>query len=185
MMMSPRIPRRLSRITRRSFQSPVPDFLRTIVTTALGLLVLSASSVQAECRNDMVQLRGSWGTAEFSVEIADTPATRARGLQGRDSLGGMNGMLFIFERPGTVSFWMKDTRIPLDMLFISESGVVSKIHHNATPYDLTAIPGGSGISAVLEINGGLSGQFGLNPGTEVRHPQLEQTIAAWPCNPEG
>lgn len=93
----------------------------------------------------------------------------------------LSGMLFIYERPTRASFWMRNTLIPLDMLFIDPDGRVAHIHENAIPLDETAIPGGDGRLAVLEINGGLSSQLGLEVGSIIRHPQMPQDIAIWPC----
>ena len=146
-----------------------------------ALTVIVGSSVAAECSPDTVSLRGEWGRAEFSVEIADTPQRRARGLQGREHLPSAAGMLFLYESAGPASFWMKGTPIHLDMLFISEDGTVSHIHRNAVPYDTTPIRADGAIAAVLEINGGLSEQFGISEGTEIRHPALDQDLAAWSC----
>jgi len=79
-------------------------------------------------------------------------------------------------------FWMENTLIPLDMLFLDDNGVVQHVHENAIPLDRTGIDGGSGIRYVLEINGGLASVLGLEPGAELRHPVLNQETAAWPCN---
>ena len=148
---------------------------------SVALAVGISGAVAADCSPESVSLRGEWGQAKFSVEIADTPQQRARGLQGRDHLPSAAGMLFLYESAGPASFWMKDTPIHLDMLFISEAGTVSEIHRNAVPYDTTPIRANGAIAAVLEINGGLSEQFGISEGTEVRHPAFDQSLAAWPC----
>ena len=79
---------------------------------------------------------------------------------------------------------MKNTLIPLDMIFADETGTVRRIHENAVPLDRTPIPGGDGIQYVLEINGGMSATLGLSPGDEMRHPAIAQNLAAWPCAAE-
>nr|MCU0912617.1 DUF192 domain-containing protein [Paracoccaceae bacterium] len=89
---------------------------------------------------------------------------------------------FVYERPQPVAFWMKNTLIPLDMVFTDAAGVVTKVHENAVPHDLTAIPGGGDVLTVLEINGGLARAIGIAPGAELRHPALPQDAAAWPCD---
>jgi len=139
------------------------------------------SSIAGGCSNDRVQLHGDWGYAEFDVEIADTGELRARGLMHRQSMPLRNGMLFVFTRPQTTAFWMRNTLIPLDMLFATEDGVVHRLHENAIPLDETLILGGSDIKFVLEINGGLSSRYGINEGTLLRHPSIDPKIAAWPC----
>ena len=144
-------------------------------------LVLTGTVAQAVCAPDHVDLRGNWGQARFAVEIADTPRARSRGLMHRESLPRQSGMLFVYEYPQPVSFWMRNTLIPLDMIFVDDAGVVRRVHANAIPHDETAIPGGSDILVVLEINGGLASAFGINPGSQLRHPSLGPD-AAWSCD---
>lgn len=151
-----------------------------VLGLAAALVALSALQAAAACDADRVELRGDWGTARFRVEIADTPDTRARGLMFVEELPASSGMLFVYDRPGAQSFWMKNTLIPLDMLFIRPDGTVQYVHDNAVPGDLTPISGGDGVLAVLEINGGLAGQLGIEEGAEVRHPAFGED-AAWPC----
>ena len=116
------------------------------------------------------------------VEIADDAGERAQGLMHRTSLAGSAGMLFIYEEPQPLSFWMRNTLIPLDLLFIDSRGVVQHIHHNAIPLDESPLEGGSdALLAVLEINGGLSARMGITPGTELRHPAFAGRNPAWPC----
>ena len=152
-----------------------------IAVVALALLWL-AGAAAAACRPDVVDLRGPWGQARFTVEIADTPATQARGLMHRESLPRGAGMLFLYDTPQRVAFWMRNTLIPLDMIFMDPSGTVTRIHHEAVPLDETPIDGGPGVLAVLEINGGLARRLGIDVGSELRHPRLPQSAAAWPCD---
>jgi hypothetical protein len=67
------------------------------------------------------------------------------------------------------------------MVFLDASGTVTRVHANAVPLDRTAIDGGAGVQAVLEINGGLAAALGIVPGSVLRHPGLPQAVAAWPC----
>lgn len=144
--------------------------------------VLAAGPALAQtCATDRVDLRGDWGSATFAVEIADTADERAQGLMFRESMPRSAGMLFIYERPQRVAFWMRNTLIPLDMIFLDESGKVIRIHENAVPGDETSIPGGGRVLAVLEINGGLSSAMGIDVGSVLRHPELPQNKAAWAC----
>ena len=133
------------------------------------------------CKADQVALRGDWGQALFHVEVADDEQERARGLMHRDSMPKFSGMLFLYPSPRRVGFWMKNTLIPLDMLFIDRTGTVENVHRMARPMDETPIFGGDDILAVLEINGGLAEELGIVPGTQIRHPALDQAVAAWPC----
>lgn len=134
----------------------------------------------AGCEMGEVRLRWDGGQARFSVEIADDAGERGQGLMHRESMARSSGMLFIYPRPGRVSFWMRNTLIPLDMIFMDAQGVVQKVHSNAVPLDETPIPGGNDILAVLEINGGLARAFGIGPGAQMLHPAFGAD-AAWPC----
>lgn len=149
--------------------------------SALMMLLMGAQQVWA-CSANQIALRGDFGTVRFRVEVADTPATRAQGLMFVSDLPQMSGMLFVYERPQSVSFWMENTLIPLDMVFADETGTVQRVHANAIPRDRTPISGGEGIQYVLEINGGLAARFGIKPGDQMRHPAIAQNLAAWPCS---
>jgi len=157
---------------------------RALLGLAAALLFSGAAlaEVSTPCSPAQAELKGDNGTVRFSVEIADTAAERAQGLMYREKMATSEGMLFFFERPQKVSFWMKNTLIPLDMLFISPQGRVEKIHENAIPGDLTPIQGGSGILAVLEINGGLARRLGIKAGSIIRHPGFDQSNALWACS---
>lgn len=148
----------------------------------LLVLMLQAAPLAAACRDDQVEMRGPWGAARFSVEVADTDATRARGLMHRESMPQRAGMLFIYDSPRRASFWMRNTLIPLDMIFADETGLVTRVHSRAVPLDETPIDGGDDVLMVLEINGGLAERFGIAEGSELRHPRLDQDTAAWPCD---
>lgn len=89
-------------------------------------------------------------------------------------------MLFVYDAPQIATFWMRNTLIPLDMIFADETGLVTHVHENAVPLDETTINGGENVQYVLEINGGLAGRLGIGPGTELRHPSIGDQ-AAWPC----
>ncbi|MCB1391160.1 MAG: DUF192 domain-containing protein [Rhodobacteraceae bacterium] len=152
------------------------------LTGAVVALSMAGSALATECREDRVQLRSDQGTAAFSVEIADTNEERALGLMHRASMPRFSGMLFVFERPQRAVFWMENTLIPLDMLFIDARGIVQTVHANAVPMDRTPIDGGENILYVLEINGGMAARLHLEPGAELRHPAITPALAAWPCD---
>lgn len=146
---------------------------------ALALTARAAGAAQG-CDPSQAILRGDWGEAAFSVEIADNDETRARGLMFRKSMPDFSGMLFVFDKPQQARFWMKNTFIPLDMLFIDASGVVRRIKQNATPHSTAIIDGGTGIKAVLEVNGGIVARLGISLGSQIQHPAFGAS-AAWPC----
>ena len=150
------------------------------VTGVLFALWTGYAAAQ-DCAPDSVFIKGDWGQARFSVEIADTDALRARGLMYRDHLAASAGMLFVYDVPGPLSFWMRNTRIPLDIIFIDQTGTVRRVHPMATPFDETPIYGGDNLTHVLEINGGLAKRLGLDAGSAVRHESFYKNSAAWPC----
>jgi uncharacterized membrane protein (UPF0127 family) len=148
---------------------------------AILLLLTAQAALGAACRDDTVLLQGDWGEARFAVEIADDPQERSQGLMHRESLPLSAGMLFVYPRAQSLSFWMRNTLIELDMLFIDPRGVVAHIHHRAQPGDETPVFGGTGLTHVLEINGGLARRLGITTGTVVRHPSFDPSVAAAPC----
>lgn len=103
----------------------------------------------------------------YEVEVAANDLAIARGLMHRRSILPEQGMIFLFSSPRPVSFWMRNTKIPLDMVFIAETGEIIKIHERALPMDETLIPSGGPVIAVLEINGGQAAMDGLRVGDMV------------------
>ncbi|OYX44297.1 MAG: hypothetical protein B7Z02_05965 [Rhodobacterales bacterium 32-67-9] len=152
-----------------------------ILRAAIAALFL-AGPAAAACSGSVAEFRWDGGQARFAVEIADDAGERANGLMFRERLPASAGMLFIYERPQPVSFWMKNTLIPLDMVFIGPDGRVNGVHANAVPGDLTPIPGPEGTLMVLEIQGGLAARLGLGEGAELRHPAVDPATALWACD---
>lgn len=134
-----------------------------------------------ECRPEVLDWRGPAGSGRFNVEIADSPDERSRGLMFRENLPRSAGMLFVYPAPQHASFWMRNTLIPLDMVFVDSAGRVTVVHSEAVPGDETPIDGGDGVQFVLEINGGLARRMGLGPGSVLRHPSIDPATAVWPC----
>lgn len=151
---------------------------RLIAALVAGL----AGPSSAACLPDAVELRGPEGKARFTVEVADDGAERAQGLMFRESMPTGAGMLFVYDAPQRASFWMKNTLIPLDMIFADPAGRVTRVHSNAVPGDTSPINGGDGVQYVLEINGGLAARMGIAAGWELRHPAIVQSGAVWPCD---
>lgn len=155
-----------------------------VVTLGPGQAIAAGQSVStaatAACRADQLSLRWAGGQARFTVELADTAASRNQGLMHREKLAPSAGMLFIYERPQHASFWMRNTLIPLDMIFMDDTGRVTRIHSNAVPLDETAIDGGAGVRFVLEINGGFAKRLGIVEGAEMQHPSIG-AAARWEC----
>lgn len=123
-----------------------------------------------------LQIQTSTQTIDFDVEIADTPETHAKGLMYRDSLPQNGGMLFVFDTLSWPQFWMKNTKISLDMIYIDEKGIISGIHPDAVPYDETPIPPPAAALAVLEIAGGSTKTLGISTGDKVIHRIFEKDL---------
>lgn len=104
---------------------------------------------------------------ELTVEIAETPAEKAQGLMFRRSLGEKEGMLFLYAEPQDVSMWMRNTYIPLDMVFVAKDGTVASIAERTIPFSEAHISSGGQVLAVLEINGGTAEKLGLKPGDQL------------------
>lgn len=155
-------------------------FAKYLSCALVFFAVVSAAKAQG-CADTIVDLRSGGSQLRFTVEIADDEAERAKGLMFRAGLGQFSGMLFVYDSPIVAAFWMKNTYIPLDMLFMDAKGTVTQIVENAEPR--TTIPrlGGTGVKFVLEINGGLARKFGIGIGAVMRHPVVEQSVAVWPC----
>ena len=106
---------------------------------------------------------------EFLVELAVTPAQQAQGLMFRRSMPAERGMLFVYRPARRASMWMKNTFIPLDILFIAADGRIVKIVERTVPKSLAAISSGETVLAVLELNAGTASRLGIAPGDRVLH----------------
>jgi len=117
-------------------------------------------------------LKTSTGDHSFNIEVMVTDNERALGLMYRRSLPENAGMLFLYNPPQQATMWMKNTLIPLDMVFISPDARVHRIEENAEPFSQTLIPSDGDVVAVLELNGGEADKIGLKPGDKVIYPGL-------------
>jgi uncharacterized membrane protein (UPF0127 family) len=115
-----------------------------------------------------LEIRTSTGKVHnFKVEVAQTDAEQARGLMFRDSLGPDAGMIFPMDPARPASFWMKNTVIPLDMIFVRPDGTIARIAPETVPHSLEPVDSGEPVSAVLEIAGGRAAQLGIAEGDKV------------------
>lgn len=119
---------------------------------------------------DIVIQTQSGETLPFSIELALTPQQQMMGMMHRTEMADDSGMLFLFNQISVRSFWMKNTLIPLDMLFIDQAGIIQHIHHEAVPRDLTGISSQVPVRGVLELKGGMSKKLGIQKGDQVVHP---------------
>jgi uncharacterized membrane protein (UPF0127 family) len=114
-----------------------------------------------------LQIRSGGRTHDFTVEVAQTPEEQAQGLMFRRSLGPKAGMLFPFNPARPASFWMKNTLIPLDLIFIGGDGRIERIGANAVPQSLEPVSSKGPVVAVLEIAGGRAAELGLKEGDQA------------------
>lgn len=143
-----------------------------LVMVVLGGSALKGGAVQAANLGptlETVEIQTAGGVRRFTVEVMANEIDRQRGLMFRTSLPDNQGMLFDFEVPRIVAMWMKNTLIPLDMLFIDKEGQIVRIEENAAPQTLTPRPSGKPVLAVLELGGGVAAKHGIRPGDRVRH----------------
>jgi len=145
--------------------------MRTFRWTAFvlfGLLVAAGPVRPAGLQT--LEIVSKTGVQAFSVELVENDADRAKGLMYRKELPEGKGMLFDFHREQDVSFWMQNTYIPLDMLFIRADGRILRIAENTEPLSTRMIASGGPVRAVLEVIGGTARKFGIAPGDRVAHP---------------
>jgi uncharacterized membrane protein (UPF0127 family) len=140
---------------------------------ALVVILGVATACSADNRGVLHTAKGDFA---FNLEIADTEAQRERGLMFRTSLASDAGMLFDYHREQLAAFWMQNTLIPLDMVFIGEDGTVKTIHVNARPLDTTSIPSEVPVRFVLEIAGGRALEIGLKVGDKFEHPRVNSPV---------
>lgn len=149
---------------------------RNLIVSAL-LVLATLLPAFAQDNEDVAVIHWGEESFTFAVEIADTPEATSRGLMFREELAPDAGMLFDFVDERQASFWMQNTLIPLDMLFIKADGEIVRIHENAIPLDTTPIPSGEPVRFVLEIPGGRSAELGLEAGARLEHPRVEAETA--------
>ena len=141
--------------------------------TGAILAVLMVAMPLAACSDEgKLVLHSSTGDYNFNVDVVDTPELMAKGLMFVQDLADDAGMLFDFKQEKPVSFWMQNTFIPLDMIFVGADGVVKTIHVNARPQDLTSIPSQVPVQFVLEIPGGRTEELGIKPGDTMEHDRV-------------
>lgn len=153
--------------------------LRHVVKSAVMALLffMLASAAQAQERqaftSEPLTIETASGkTHDFVAELALDDAQRAQGLMFRKSMPSENGMLFDFGEARAVAMWMRNTLIPLDMLFIGSDGRITHIHENAVPHSEAIISSRGPVKFVLELNGGTAKRSGIKPGDMVRSAQI-------------
>ena len=142
----------------------------------MAFLAAVRSLADTNCTHEQISIYfKTQQQAKFCVELAINNEERQRGLMFRKGMELSDGMMFVYERPQSVSFWMKNTSISLDIIFADEAGVITKIFENARPFSTTSIFGGYDVQYVLEINAGLTKSLGIKTGGLIKHSLLLPT----------
>ena len=147
------------------------DGIRALLALALFGLLLGHATAQdaASGPTELLSIVGRQGRHVFAVEVMRTDADRSRGLMYRRTMAPDHGMLFDFQASAPVAMWMKNTYLPLDMLFIRPDGSIARIATNTEPLSTKVIPSGEPVVAVLELNAGVTAKLGIKAGDQVDH----------------
>jgi uncharacterized protein len=146
---------------------------RHLLLLATVLFALSGSAAPGQLATfptAELSIVSASGPHRFTVELATTPGQMEQGLMFRQSLAADAGMLFDYKAPAMAAMWMKNTLIPLDMLFVDEHGHIINIHERAVPGSLDPIAAAAPARAVIELNGGTAARLGIRPGDQVVFP---------------
>ena len=138
----------------------------------LASACLRPAEAQSKLPVETITIDTKSGPHSFTMEIAADDESRERGLMYRTAMAPDAGMLFDFHTPQSVAFWMENTVLPLDMLFVRADGTIARIKANATPYSRENIPSGEPVQLVIELNAGRAAALGIAEGARVHAPQL-------------
>jgi hypothetical protein len=151
---------------------------RTLVSLLMSVLTgLPAPSRAADIQEfpkSELTIVSSTGRHQFHVEVAETQAQMTQGLMFRRTLAADAGMLFDYKQPTMATMWMRNTLIPLDMLFVDAHGRIVNIQQRAVPQSLDLIAAAAPVRAVIELNGGTTARLGIAPGDQVLHPIFDK-----------
>ena len=154
--------------------------MQLLVKRFLLLVLMIYPITSNACETGFLTIKFNGKQSKIWVELAATIEDRKKGLMFRDKLDLGSGMLFVYEYPQEVNFWMKNTKISLDIAFVDKSGVIKRVVHNTVPYSLDIIPGGKNIQYVVEVNAGSSEEMNLLEGSQIQHQKLGEA-AIWQC----
>lgn len=148
--------------------------MRIWLASVFLVIGLGTGSIAQDRRPEPLSITVAGGeTHVFEVEIAETFEEKARGLMHRRSLAPDGGMLFVYTKELRQSMWMKNTLIPLDMLFIRQNGRIAHIHERAVPGSLATISSRGRVLAVLELRGGTVARLGIRKGDRVAYDAFD------------
>ena len=140
------------------------------ISLAIASLILLLPAAYAQLETSQLKIVSDEAEHSFTVELADDPAEVQAGLMNREALASEAGMLFDFGQPREANMWMKNTLIPLDMLFLDIDGTILAIARDTVPGSLRRINPGVPVKGVLELNAGKAEELGIEPGDTVQHP---------------
>ena len=141
---------------------------------ALAALPAAGQRRLAKFERGILVIRSGGREHRFSVEVARTPREHSQGLMFRRRMAPDAGMLFVYDPPRPVSMWMRNTYLPLDMLFIAPDGRISRIVERTVPLSEENIPSRGTVRAVLELNAGTTARLGIEPGATVATPAIDR-----------
>ncbi len=158
---------------RRCAEAMRPMVLAVVLTLpGLPLGVVEPARAETPAASARLEIRTARATHAFSIEIADTDAKRAEGLMFRTEMAPDHGMLFDFKREEAVWFWMKNTYLPLDMIFARADGTIASIAENTTPLSEATVPSGAPVRFVFEVVAGTAARLGIKAGDRLVHPRM-------------
>ncbi|MCJ2013453.1 DUF192 domain-containing protein [Methylobacterium sp. J-076] len=143
--------------------------LAPVVAVPLVPAAAQAVAKAAQAPTETLTIATAGGARRFAVEVMRDDASRSRGLMFRRHMAPDHGMLFDFERDEPVTMWMKNTYLPLDMVFIRPDGTVSRVAADTEPLSTAIIPSNGPVLAVLELNAGTAARLGIKAGDKVEH----------------
>jgi uncharacterized protein len=135
-----------------------------------SLFTFSARAQLQRFETSVLTIVSATGPHRFTVEVAETPGQMEQGLMFRKTMAPDAGMLFDYKTPTLATMWMRNTLIPLDMLFVDAQGRIVNIQERAVPQSLDVIAAAAPVRAVIELNGGTAARLGIAPGDRVQHP---------------
>ena len=146
--------------------------MRAPFYAVFAILALFSSAAAYALPVETITIDTKAGPHSFSMEVASDDESREKGLMFRKEMAPDAGMLFDFHTPQLVSFWVENTILPLDMLFVRADGTIARIKANATPYSRENIPSGEPVQLVIELNAGRAAALGITEGGKVHAPEL-------------
>jgi hypothetical protein len=156
-----------------SCERHLPGHLAGLLLIALLFALAAVAGDSVTFEESLLTIDAADDQFEFQVEMAVSPAQRSQGLMFRENLEEDRGMLFDFGQPQRAAMWMRNTYVPLDMLFIDGQGRITQIAADTQPLSDAVIASREPVRAVLELKGGVSAKLGIKPGHRVIHPMFK------------